>query len=350
MSDADWRGGLRPEEDYFLAEPPDFSWIREGASFWIYDDEGRFGIPRIGIEAEPHSWENRRYQANFTLPGGRVLIDDGAARMHEVMDEAGKPAVLGAGPITMRCVEPWKRWRVEFDGEVFDTDIDSQIAGTARDAPRVPLRYAIDLEMKAPAYLQDCSPEAFQARGTGERRDSLSVGLGWRIEQLFTGEGWYELGGQRESFTCSGMRVKRRSVRTDGLFLRGHCWQTAIFPDGRAFGYLAYPTHADGSEGWNYGFVYQDGVMHPAKAVTIPWLKQAGSEPQDVSLELRSDFGVTRIGGETLLSTMRVARSDLFGLSLQQTGVRYTWDGETAYGMLERSSITRGDGEAGFRS
>ena len=350
MSEAQWRGGLRPEDDHFLSEPPEFSWLREGASFWIYDDRGRFAIPRLGIEAEPVSWENRRYQANFTLPGNRVLIDDGGAPMHPVMDEAGNPAVLGAGPLTMRCVEPWKRWAVEFDGLAHDTTLDDQIAGKSSAAPRVPLRYQIKLEMKVPAFLQDCSPEAFAKRGTGERRDSLSVGLGWRIEQLFTGEGWYELDGVRETFTCSGMRVKRRSVRTDGLFLRGHCWQTAIFPDGRAFGYLAYPTHADGSEGWNYGFLWQDGRMYAAKARQMPWLKLTDSKPQDVSFELESELGTTRISGVTTLSTMRVARSDLFGLSLEQTGVRYGWDGQVAYGMLERSSVTNAGEEPGFRT
>ena len=51
-----------------------------------------------------------------------------------------------------------------------------------------------------------------------------------------------------------------------------------------------------------------------------------------------------------MLSTMRVARSDLFGLSLQQTGVRYSWDGQSAYGMLERSSVTKKGEEPGFRS
>lgn len=350
MADNDWTGGLRLEDDFFLAAPPEFEWLREGSSFWIYDDAGRFGIPRIGVEAEPHSWDSRRYQSNFTLPRGRVLLDDGAAQMHPVMDDAGRPSVLGAGPVTMRCLEPFKRWLVGFDGEVFDSDLASQIDGTAKDAPRVRLRYQAELKMAAPVFLQDCSPEAFQKRSVGARRDSLSVGLGWRIEQLFKGTGWYELDGKRESFTCSGMRVKRRSVRTDGLFLRGHCWQTALFPDGSAFGYLAYPPHDDGSEPWNYGFLYRDGKMIPARATLMPWLKVADGEPQDVSLELESELGTTRISGETMLSTMRVARTDLFGLSLQQTGVRYEWDGQTAYGMLERSSVTRLDGEAAFRS
>ncbi|MEZ5742233.1 MAG: hypothetical protein R3D89_00505 [Sphingomonadaceae bacterium] len=350
MDQDNWTAGLKDSDDLFMPEPPEFSWLREGTSFWVFDDEGRFAIPRIGIEAEPHSWDNRRYQANFTLPGGRVLFDDGVGTMHAVRDQAGVPAVLGAGPIEFRCVEPWKRWLVGFEGEVFDSTVEAQIAGTAREAKRVALKCRLKLEMRVPAFLQDCSPEAFFKRSPGARRDSLSVGLGWRFEQLFAGEGSVEVDGREQNFTCTGMRVKRRSVRTDGLFLRGHCWQTAVFPDGRAFGYLAYPPHEDGSDPWNEGFVYQSGRMYPARARTIPWLAEASAGPQDVSLELESKLGITRIGGMTTLSTLRVARGDLFGLSLQQTGVEYRWDGVQAYGMLERSSVTRNDGLAGFRS
>jgi len=275
MADADWMGGLKEQEDRFLAEPPEYEWVREGSSFWIFDDAGQFAIPRMGIEAEPHSWEDRRYQSNFTLPGGRVLLDDGTAPMHPVLDDCGEPSVLGAGPVTMRCVEPWKRWLVGFDGDVFDSTVEQQIAGTAKEAPRIPLKYQIELEMVVPAFLQDCSPEAFVKRGVGERRDCLSIGLGWRIEQLFKGKGWYEVDGDRQTFSSSGMRGKRRSVRTDGLFLRGHCWQTAVFPDGRAFGYLVYPPHADGHAAWNEGFIWQDGKMYPAKVTSMPWLKEA---------------------------------------------------------------------------
>ena len=341
MDESDWTGGLKLEDDYFLPEPPEYSWVREGTSFWLFDDEGRFGIPRNGIEAEPVSWEDRRYQSNFATREGRVLIDSGVGKMHPVMDQCGKPSILGAGPLTFHCIEPWKRWLVGYDGEVSDLTLEQQIVGKAAEAPRIPLRYQIELEMVVPAFLQDCSPEAFFKRGKGEQRDSLSVGLGWRIEQLYKGKGWVEIDGVRETFDCSGMRVKRRSVRTDGLFLRGHCWQTAVFPDGRAFGYLVYPPHEDGFDAWNYGFIYQDGRMIPAKAKTIPWLKEVSTGGQDVSLELESELGTTRIEGLTTMSTARVARTDLWGLSLQQSGVRYTWDGQTAYGMIERSSVTK---------
>lgn len=338
MDSRDMTGGLRLEDDHFLPAPADCAWVREGTSFWIFDDEGRFGIPRNGVEAEPVSWENRRYQANFAFADGRVLADAGVGMMHPVTDAAGQPAVLGAGPLTYRCIEPFRRWLVSFDGRVGDMHVKDQLAGMLQGHPRIPLRYQIELEMVVPAFIQDNSPEAFLKRGRGEQRDGLSVGLGWRIEQLFKGKGWFEVDGKRQDFGASGMRVKRRSIRTDGLFLRGHCWQTAVFPDGRAFGYLAYPPHDDGHAPWNEGFIWQDGRMYPAKARNMPWLRRFGAMGDDVSVELHSELGVTRIEGTTMLSTCRVSSTEMWGLDLQQSGVRYRWDGQSAYGMIERSA------------
>jgi hypothetical protein len=58
----------------------------------------------------------------------------------------------------------------------------------------------------------------------------------------------------------------------------------------------------------------------------------------DASLELESELGITRIGGMTALSLFRVGNPDIGGLNLQQGGVKYEWDGQAAYGMIERSS------------
>jgi hypothetical protein len=78
--------------------------------------------------------------------------------------------------------------------------------------------------------------------------------------------------------------------------------------------------------------------MYPAVAVGIPWLRRIVGEGDDVTLELKSELGITRIAGVTALSTFRVGNPDIGGLNLQQGGVHYTWDGQTAYGMIERSS------------
>ncbi len=331
-------GGLKRNDDFILPEPPEYDWVREGASFWVFEENGEFGFPRVGVEAEPWTWTSRRYAANMAFANGRVLNDSGVGPMPVPFDAQGQPAILGGGPLTFQCLDPFRKWRVAYDGEAVDTDVSHQIANTVDRNRKTRLKYEIELDMAAPASVQDNSPQTFFKRGKGEQRDGLSVGLGWRLEQVFRGAGAMSIDGVRRSFKAVGMRVKRRSIRTDGLFLRGHCWQSAVFPDGRAFGYLAYPPHDDGNEPWNEGFIYQDGKMYPAKAIDTPWLRGIVGSGDDVSFTLRSELGEVRIQGSTTLSTFRIANRDIWGLNLNQSGARYTWGGQSALGMIERSA------------
>ena len=53
---------------------------------------------------------------------------------------------------------------------------------------------------------------------------------------------------------------------------------------------------------------------------------------------LRTDDGDTRIEGELAFSTFAAGgQNPEFVPVLQQAGVRYSWDGQEAYGMMERS-------------
>jgi len=336
------QGSLPVDADYMLEEAPPapFDWVREGTSFWLFEENGEFGIPRIGVEAEPHTWDNRRYQSNFTLPDGRVLARMGRGPMPSVMDEHGKPAVLGGGPLTFRCLEPFARWLVTFDGMVIDTTIADQIAMSVDESRLVPLKYEFEVTMASLPNEQIISPGKFFTLGKGEQRDAASIGLGWRWEQMMRGEGEVTLDGKIRPAKVLGNRIKRRSVRTDGLFLRGHAWQAVLFPDGRAAGYEARPVHDDGMVPWNHGFVYQDGKMYPAKATKIPWLTGLKERGDDVSFELESELGTMLIEGKTELSTCHRGKDLLWGLALQQSGARYTLDGQTAYGMIERSTTS----------
>jgi prepilin-type processing-associated H-X9-DG protein len=336
------RGSLPLEADYMLEAAPaaPFDWVREGTSFWLYEENGAFGIPRIGVEAEPWTWTNRRFQSNFAFADGRVLVKSGKGPMPPIFDEQGKPAILGGGPITFQCIRPFERWLVRFDGLVIDTHVSNQIAQSVDQSRTVPLKYEFELTMAVPPNEQDISPKNFFSWGKGKQRDAVSVGLGWRFEQMLRGEGELHVDGTRRSARVVGSRVKRRSVRTDGLMLRGHCWQAVVFPDGRAAGFEARPVHEDGFEAWNEGFVYQGGRLYPAKATKIPWLGKLLERGDDVSFDLEYERGTARIEGVTELSTFQVSRDHLWGLKLQQSGARYTWDGTSAYGMIERSSFT----------
>jgi len=333
-------GGLADSDDLFLSDVParPFDWVREGTSFWVFEDNGAFAIPRIGIEAEPHVWDQRRYAANFAFADGRILLAHGVGPSSPALDASGRAALLGGGPLSFECIQPFHKWRVRFDGMVIDSHVRDQIAGTVDATRLVPLRYELEAVMVAPPNIQDVSPQNFIRWGKGKQRDAVSVGLGLRFEQMLRGQGELTVDGSTRPFSFSGSRVKRRSVRTDGLFLRGHCWQAAVFPDGRAFGYEARPVHDDGHEPWNEGFIYLDGRMIPAKAINPPWLGQVLERGDDASVELHSELGVTRIGGVTDLTTLRVARGDLWGLTLHQGAALYTWDDQSAYGMIERST------------
>lgn len=343
VATVDLTGGLAPDLDMFFAEPPSFDWVREGASFWVYEENGAFGIPRIGVEGEAWARGACRYKANLVFADGRVLSDAGQGELRSPIDARGRPSVLSAGPLTFQCLEPYKRWRVAYDGEAIDTTTARQIRGDVDAGRRTALRYEIELANVAPPFIQDVSPANFVKMGKGERRDAVSVGLGVRFEQMVRGEGEMALDGERRTFKVSGMRVKRRSVRTDGLFLRGHCWQSAVFPDGRAFGYLIYPRHVEGFDPWNHAFVYQDGRMHLGRAVKVPWLMQAVAEGEDVGLEIETELGITRIEGRTTHNTFHLSFADLFGMNLHQGGARYAWGDQTSYGMIERSTPKLGE-------
>ena len=327
-----WTAGLAPETDWMFPSCPDDPKMRESVSVWFFADDGSFAAPRLGVEAEAANWTDRLYQANMALPGGRVLVGPGRGPAPGTLDDHGRAAVLGAGPLSFTCLEPFRRWAVHFDGTAADGHVTDQITGGLDQTRRSPVRLDLELEMAAPAWGQVVPDDG---------SDAQYMGVGYRFEQLFRATGWVEVDGQRRKITGTGLRIHRQSKRELAGF-RGHCWQSALFPDGRAFGYIAYPPGDDwaknGQLPYNEGYIWDGTRMIAAKVTQAPWLRRVVPEGADVSLVLISELGETRIEGATVFSTFRMGNPDMGGLTLQQTGVRYRWDGMDAYGMLERSA------------
>ncbi len=336
IADALMMGGLTPEHDLVFPQCPADPEMRESTSMWLYDDSGRFGLPRIGIEAEASSWDNRRVQGNFAFAGGRILNGAGMGAAHSPFGSDGRPTVLGAGPLSCRCIEPFRKWHINWDGAAVDGTVDQQIAKTLDPDRRVLVQFDLELTMAAPAWVQDNSAEKVAKLPEADAIAAGNMGIGWRFEQLLRAKGTLAVDGATHPFTGTGLRIKRQSVRPMAGFA-GHCWQSAIFPDGRGFGYIAYPKREDGYQ-FNEAFVWQDGKMHEARATKVPWLRRIVGEGDDCSLELESELGTTRIAAVTALNTFRVGNPDIGGLNLHQGGAQYTWDGQSAYGMIERSS------------
>jgi len=336
-----WFGDLEPELDgQMLPGKPTDPEMRESASIWLFEENGAFAFPRIGIEAVGAVWENHRYDCNFAFAGGRILRQSKRGPTHPSTN-----GVLGAGGLSFECIEPFRKWRVRFDDEAYDGRIEDQIAGQFRvfaDSEvdpalrRTPLKFDVELTMATPGWTQDLRPDRLAGMTEAERIDAGLMGYGWRVEHCFRGEGELTIDGTTRSFRAVGNRIHRQSVRPMGAF-RGHCWQAAVFPDGRAFGYCAYPPREDGST-YNDGYIYQDGKMYQARATKIPFLRNIMPQGDDVSLELESELGTTRIEGVTTLATFHLGNPGVNGMNNNQGGARYTWDGQSTYGMIERSS------------
>jgi hypothetical protein len=344
----DLTGGLPLAREHVFAERPDNPDMRDSASFWIIDDRGEVALPRIGVEAVASRWEAHDIQVNVTLVDGRVYRLRAGGPAVPALGPEGLPTVLGAGGLVFRCVEPFRTWMVTFEGVAVQTSSADLVEGR-RDGPLVAVSFEVETTMVVPPWVQGAL-----LRSEGERlATSIEGGLmgGDRYEQLFTAAGRLLIGGSEEHvFTGRGLRIRRQGVRRLAGFW-GHAWQSAVFPSGRAFGYMAYPPRADGQPTFNEGFVFTgDGVLVPARVTEAPWLRRLQASGEDVSLTLETADGPVDIAGETVFSTHDIHHNDDMASmkammqempdfpALQQAGVGYAWDGETAFGMLERSS------------
>ena len=160
--------------------------------------------------------------------------------------------MLGAGPLAFTCVEPFDVWTMTFDGQADATSSADLVAGR-KDGPRVDLRFEVEAKMAVPPWVQGAlQPDADSALKTSIVGDLMG---GPRYEQLFRATGSVQVAGEQHTFTGSGLRIRRQGVRRlEGFW--GHCWQSALFPGGRAFGYIAYPPRPDGEPAFNEGYVF----------------------------------------------------------------------------------------------
>jgi hypothetical protein len=329
----DLSGALDASKEFFFAEAPADPEMRESVSLWVSDDKGAIGLPRVGIEALAQYWETRGIQVNLAFPDGRAVVVREAGDGRSPVDDDGVCRTIAAGGLTFRCVEPFRAATMTYDGTAFDTTAAALAHGNP-DGPRVPLQVAVEVTAAAPPWVSGTlSADAAELFNDGFAGAFISP----RYEQLCTATGTVRLGDEAWDFTGTALRIHRQGRRDVGGFW-GHCWPSALFPSGRGFGALAFPERPDGAPTYNEGFVFDGDRMVPATLVSAPWLRRLQPHSEDVSLTLRTADGDVRIEGETVLSAcMPGGTSQEFAPALQQAGVRYRWDGEQTFGMMERS-------------
>jgi len=337
----DLSGGMEPSDDEIMEDLLDTTVAREGVSAWMWDDDGDWGLPRMGVEALRTGGEtSHSVMLSLAFADGRVVSTRADAEPVPVLDQLGRPRVLGAGPLRFECVEPFVRWRVSFDGPVTLHEVSDEIAEVARptdaksdNAPdRAELRLHLESTMALPPWVQgSMKPEG--KFNPGERR----------FEQLFRATGTVSLDGVEKPFVGGGLRIHRiGGERGQFRDWYGHCWQSSLFPSGRGFGFIHYHPRPDGSAKFREGWLCDGGETMPALVEETPWMAGAIPAGEDVSFTLRTAMGRVRIEAETFISTFRRTGSaaDILNPLVLQSGItRCRWADEESHGMIERSAF-----------
>jgi hypothetical protein len=335
----DLSGGLPVERDYVYAERPGPE-VRDAVNFWLEEETGAFGM-RIGVEAVAEEWGAHEIWLDIAFPDGRVLSSRERFPSLPPVDAAGKSSILGSGPLALHCVEPFRHWKATFSEHAVQALTAEQlIALQWPDQPQTSnVSFDIDIFPAVPPLVSGTLTAESRRMMSGEQGSFISP----RFEQLCRVQGVLLVDGQRRDFKGQALRIKRQGVRKFAGFW-GHCWMSALFPSGRAFGVNTFPPRADGKPTFNEGFVFGgDGVLKPARAIQIPWQRRLIVRGEDIPLVLETEDGQVAIEGKTFINCRsRGGNSNAWVPPefpvVTQAHAWYSWQGEKATGMIERST------------
>jgi hypothetical protein len=262
------------------------------------------------------------------LPGDRFLLAKGYGN-------SSTDSGPGAGMLSMRCEEPWRRWSMRFRGAVRDVSGDDLRAGAIPD--RHHHVATLDLTWNAMAPVWDLG-----ARMSGQTWAHA------HYEQACAVTGLLTLGDERWEIDGTGIRDHSRGSRVFGT-VREHWWLNGQFPSGRSFAVLQVFNHGEDVTPLSSGYVSDGETLEDAEVLDVAILEaDAHGAPLRTRCRLRTASGEHVLTGRILQSMpfgmgspneleLGRAVSDATPLTLRECQTEYTWDGETAYGLTERS-------------
>ena len=193
----DLTGGIDPSREYVLADRPQDPEMRDSVSFWVVDDRGEIGLPRIGIEAVGANWDAHDIQLNVAFPDGRVYRLRGNGPSLPAQGPDGRATVLGAGGLAFRCIEPFDTWTMTYGGPAVQTSSADLVAGT-KDGPSVDISFHVETKMAVPPWVQG----ALQADAdTQLRTSSVGAMMGGPRFAVVHRHGEFRAAGERHEFT-----------------------------------------------------------------------------------------------------------------------------------------------------
>jgi hypothetical protein len=344
--------GIDPTDDLvLLSQPAGRPGYGENFAFWIFATDGSVYI-NTHMNSVDSFWPVRRETISLCLPDGRAFVE-----MNEGWRVAGDS--VGAAGLVMTCVEPMKRWRLEFKGTLRETSQAALAAGPLPDGSgrRTLLDWDAEIYCDGPILRQGGTAATW--RSMNESAAARYIG-GDRYEQLFRADVRLRVPGEPElRFAATGTRTHRRGERNVAGYA-GHDWQSARFPNGDGFTLMRF-RRPDGGLEWDEAYLVSAGRVVPASIESDNWITRRQASGDRLIVRLRSELGDSEISGVVAGSIFRsmntspgnplIARHGVFGrrfgfeseppgmLGMQQACVRYTMAGQSTFGMAERSNF-----------
>ncbi len=336
--DRDVSGGIPVSREYMVTQRPTESGFRDACNVWFENADGSLGL-RFGVEAVSDEWESHEIWLDVAFKDGVVWSARSAGAPLSVFGKDDVASVRGAAGIRFECLDPFKTWLVSVDLEADRLTTEQLCADCVPDTTvQDRLRCELVLEMVAPPWIPGTLDAKAKARLAGEDGNFMSP----RYEQLCLGQGSLQVHDRIVALQGNGLRIRRSGGRAFQGF-QGHCWQSAIFPDGTAFGCNSYPPKAGETDAFSEAYIFRvgDSALTAARVVQTPWMRQLVTHGDDVSLILETDKERFEVVGGTFVNT-RSRRHKILppGFPIvEQAHAHYEWSGMTTVGMVERSSF-----------
>jgi len=337
-------GGMRAEDDHALAAQPSPG-FGENQAFWFFDETNRIhSYNHLDIIQDAFPLRTERHW--LALGDGRVLYNyaDGWR---------STPTRPSGANMVFECVEPFRTWTIDFLGTMRISSAEELSRGRPVEGPRAVVQFHIDAEMATPPWpIGRLDPDA----GAEMASDSGRFVGGERYEQLYRMRGHVRIDREEFDIAGTGMRTHRRGTREMERW-HGHSWQTGPVPQ-RA-GLRADAVPGRGGRGGTFRAALQRRVCGPGRpdvsgqVLDSTWLDTYTPTGERSQVRLRSALGEAVIQCEIAASVWRTIHTDAsqgrylraFGVwgdpdsyPMNQGAARYTWDGESAYGHIERST------------
>ena len=326
------------EAESVVAHPPVEPFWCENLLFALYDPRLDIGF-WLHLGTVPNDWTMWEERVLVLLPEAEGFLSMWS--FHRTVPER-RPA---ASNLEFRCVEPFRRWRLVFDGYAAHTDPEQMVAGTAPPGER--RRLVVDLDVECVGAVWDAAVAASDARGDGSL-DSQ----GWakeHYEQLFRASGRVVVGTEELGFEGVGWRDHSRGPRGGGTGAAwgGHVIMGGLCRSGRGFILSRYWT-PDGLVTLEGGGVLDaDGRLDYARVESAPRLVEFVPGGEHLPVGLSWDAGrlnlecVTRRSMWTPMRKKYAAAVDMTGTGLNYAlnFSRCAWDGEEVWVYSERSEM-----------